>query len=62
MITWFFQRFALPVGLLVGLIVTSVIFPKEAAWWLKALVGVPVCLIIYALLYKDGVTANRKRR
>lgn len=57
----FFQRYASFFAILGGFICSKLIVPKEAEWWMKAAVGLPITIALLLLLYKYGVTRNTRR-
>lgn len=62
MIVRFVQRWALFFALLVGGLAYRFLLPNDAPMWLEIAVYVSVTLVVYLLLYKDGVTGNRPRK
>lgn len=36
--------------------------PEDAGFCLSMAVGLPVTIMVYLLLYKDGATANRRKQ
>lgn len=36
--------------------------PEDASFCLSMAVGLPVTIMVYLLLYKDGATANRRKQ
>lgn len=59
MILYIFHRYAFLIALAIGLIVPPLILPDDAKSWVKFGVMLPLSLLIYWLLYKDGITENR---
>jgi hypothetical protein len=56
----FFQRYALVFALLAGICARRWLLPDGGDWWLQVGITVAVTGAVYFLLYKDGVTANRR--
>ena len=56
----FFQRYAFIFAIIAGLYVRDWAVPGPDQRWLKAAVMFAVTGAVYFLLYKDGVTANRR--
>ena len=61
-VLYFLQRYALFFSILAGLTTNRLVLPKDAAWWLAYPFALSITLVVYLLLYKDGVTANRPKR
>jgi hypothetical protein len=58
-IPYILHRYAFLIALAIGLIVPPLVLPDDAKWWVKFGVMLPFTLLIYWLLYKDGITENR---
>jgi peptidoglycan biosynthesis protein MviN/MurJ (putative lipid II flippase) len=56
----FFQRYALIFALLAGSYVRHWVLPHGDPWWLRLGITLAAAGAVYFLLYKDGVTANRR--
>ncbi|KQN00819.1 hypothetical protein ASE85_09335 [Sphingobium sp. Leaf26] len=59
MIPYILHRYAFLIALAIGLIVPPLVLSDDAKWWVKFGVMLPFTLLIYWLLYKDGITENR---
>ena len=62
MVVHFFQRYALFFSILTAAVTRRIVLPDDAGIWASLAVGIAVGLIVFLLLYKDGVTANRPRK
>ena len=60
MIIRFFQRYALIIAILAGVIVPKLVLPGDPAWWLRVAVGLPIAIGVASLLRKEGVTNRPK--
>jgi peptidoglycan biosynthesis protein MviN/MurJ (putative lipid II flippase) len=56
----FFQRYAFVFALFAGLGARDWLVPDRGQWWLRLGVTLAAAGAVYFLLYKDGVTANRR--
>jgi hypothetical protein len=55
----FFQRWAFVFAILTGSIVYHIVLPDDSPRWLEVGVMLPVAVVVYMLLHKNGVTTNR---
>jgi hypothetical protein len=56
----FFQRYALVFAILTGVLARRFVLPNGGQWWLELGITLAVTGAVYFLLYKDGVTENRR--
>lgn len=56
----FFQRYAFVFALFAGVCARHWLVPEGGQWWLELGITIAAGGAVYLLLYKDGVTANRR--
>jgi hypothetical protein len=62
MIVRIFQRYAGFFAIFAGLTFSHFVLPKDIPFWIGLAVTVSVAAVVFLLLYKDGVTGNRRKR